>query len=138
MPDEIKREIEELLDKLDNFVPEESPVIRMQGRWSMRFRRWRRDLTQRLSRISPGHVMVASLLLIVVAYIFRSAAFAEYALIAGIVLLFSTIVVSFFTAQRPKQRQEKRWRGQVVDLSEPSLGDRMKGWFSRKRRGRRY
>ena len=135
MPDELEREIEKILDKLDNFVPEESPVIRMRGRWGIRFRRWRRNLTQRLSRVSPGHVMVASLALIVVAYVFRSSSFAAYAFTAGIVLLLATIAVSFFTARRPKQ--EKRWRGQVVDLAEPSLTDKVRGWFGKRHSGGR-
>jgi hypothetical protein len=135
MPDELEREIEEILDKLDNFVPEESPVIRMRGRWGIRLRRWRRNLAQRLSRISSGHVMVASLALIVVAYVFRSSPIAAYAFATGIVLLLATIAVSFITAKRP--RQEKRWRGQVVDLTGPSLTDKVRGWFSKGHRGGR-
>jgi hypothetical protein len=80
--------------------------------------------------------MAASVLLIILAYAFRSTAFGRYAFAVGLVLLFSAIAVSFFTARRPKQ--ETRWRGQVVDLSEPSLADKVRGWLSGRRHGGRW
>ena len=135
MPDELEREIEEILNKIEKF-PKESAFGRLRRRWGKRFRRWRRRLTPRLPHISLGHVMAASLLLIILAYAFRSSAFGRYAFAVGLILLFLAIAVSFFTAQRPKQ--ETRWRGQVVDLSGPSLADKVRGWLSRRRRGGRW
>jgi hypothetical protein len=135
MPDELEREIEEILSKIDKF-PKESAFGRLRRRWAKRFRRWRGSLALRLPRVSLGRVMAASLLLIILAYAFRSTAFGRYAFAVGLVLLFSAIAVSFFTARRPKQ--ETRWRGQVVDLSEPSLADRVRGWLSGRRRGGRW
>jgi hypothetical protein len=35
-----------------------------------------------------------------------------------------------------RSRYEKRWRGQVIDLSEPSLGSRLRNWLQRRSRGR--
>jgi len=135
MPDELEREIEEILSKIEKF-PKESAFGRLRRRWAKRFRRWRGSLALRLPRISLGHVMAASVLLIILAYAFRSSAFGRYAFAVGLVLLFSAIAVSFFTARRPKQ--ETRWRGQVVDLSEPSLADKVRGWLSGRRRGGRW
>jgi hypothetical protein len=137
MPDELEREIEEILSKIDKF-PKESAFGRLRRRSVNRFRRWRRHLAPRLPRVSLGHVMAAALLLIILAYAFRSSAFGRYAFAVGLVLLFSAIAVSFFTARRPKQKQGKRWRGQVVDLSGPSLADRVRGWLSGRRRGGRW
>jgi hypothetical protein len=54
-------------------------------------------------------------------------------MIAGLGLLGLTIVVSFITNRRA--HNQKVWRGQVVDLSGPSLIDRVQGWF--KKRGSR-
>jgi hypothetical protein len=135
MPDELEREIEEILNRIDEF-PKESAFGRLRRRWGKRFRGWRRRLTPRLPHISLGHVMAASVLLIILAYAFRSTAFGRYAFAVGLVLLFSAIAVSFFTARRPKQ--ETRWRGQVVDLSGPSLADKVRGWLSGRRRGGRW
>ncbi len=134
MPDELEREIEEILNKIDKF-PKENAFGRLRRRWARRFRRWRSSLVLRLPHISLGHVMAAALLLIILAYAFRSSTFGRYAFAVGLVLLFSAIAVSFFTARRPKQ--EKRWRGQVVDLSGPSLADKVRGWLSGRRRGGR-
>ena len=135
MPDELEREIEEILNKIERF-PKESAFGRLRRRWGKRFRGWRRHLAPRLPRISLGHVMAASVLLIILAYAFRSSAFGRYAFAVGLVLLFSAIVVSFFSVRRP--RQETRWRGQVVDLSGPSLADRVRGWLGGRRRGGRW
>jgi len=68
MPDELEREIEEILSKIDKF-PKESTFGRLRRRWVKRFR---------------------------------------------------------------------RWRGQVVDLSGPSLADKVRGWLSGRRRGGRW
>jgi uncharacterized membrane protein len=136
MADDLEREIEEILDKLDQFVPEESAASRMRRRWGDRVYNLQRAVANRLSRISLGHLMVASLLLIIVAFALRWTVFGRYALVAGLILLFSTIAVSFFTAQRPKR--EKRWRGHVVDLSGPNLAERLRnrlrGWWRRAKR----
>ena len=104
MPDELEREIEEILNKIEKF-PKESAFGRLRRRWGKRFRRWRRRLTPRLPHISLGHVMAASLLLIILAYAFRSSAFGRYAFAVGLILLFLAIAVSFFTARRPKRRR---------------------------------
>jgi hypothetical protein len=135
MPDELEREIEEILSRIDEF-PKESAFGRLRRRWAKRFRRWRGRLALRLPRISLGHVMVASVLLIILAYAFRSTAFGRYAFAVGLLLLFFAVAASFFSARRPKQ--EKRWRGQVVDLSGPSLADKVRGWLSGRRRGGRW
>ncbi len=49
-------------------------------------------------------------------------------MIAGLALLVLTIGISFVINRR---RPEKRWRGQVVDLSGPRFVDRLQGWFKK-------
>ena len=132
MPNDLQREIEDLLEKLDEFIPEEKAPGRLHRRWSGTARRLRAWLAGIVSRITLGHLMVVSLLLIFLAFVMRSSAIGRYALIAGLALLFLTVAISFFTSKRPKQ--EKVWRGQVVDLSEPGLATKLQGWL-RKRRG---
>jgi dolichyl-phosphate-mannose--protein O-mannosyl transferase len=134
MPSDLQREIEDLLDKLDEFIPEQKAPGRLHRRWSALTGGLRAWLGGIVSRVTLGHLMVVSLILVFFAFLMRSSSIGRYALIAGLALLFLTIAVSFFTSKRPKQ--EKVWRGQVVDLSQPGLASRIQGWL-RKRRGSR-
>lgn len=129
MPDDLEREIENILNRLDKFLPEESAAQRLRKRVSNAFFRFQRNVARLLSRISLGHLMIVSLLLVLFAFAFRWSVMGRYALIAGLILLFSTIAISFFTSRRP----EKRWRGQPIDLSGPSLADRIRDWLRARR-----
>ena len=132
MPDELQREIEDILSKLDVFIPEEKAAKRLRRRWRGRTSGGWHWLRGAVARVSLAHLMVASLVLILGAFVFRSSALGQYAMIAGLVLLGLTIIISFLTSKRPAP--EKRWRGQVVDLAEPGLAQRLQGWL-KKRRG---
>ncbi|MDI6857646.1 MAG: hypothetical protein QME71_04935 [Dehalococcoidia bacterium] len=131
MPDDLEREIEDILNRLDKFLPEESAAQRLRKRVSNAFYRFQRNVAHLLSRISLGHLMIVSLLLVLFAFAFRWSVMGRYALIAGLILLFSTIAISFFTSRRAGP--EKRWRGQPIDLSGPSLADRIKDWLRARR-----
>jgi VIT1/CCC1 family predicted Fe2+/Mn2+ transporter len=133
--DKIEREVEEILRKLDKFVPEESRLARARRRLGQAASDSLHALLVRLSRISLGQVMLASLLLVVVAFFFRSASptLARWAIIGGLILFFTAFVLSLLGG---RSRYERRWRGQVIDLSEPSLGNRLRNWLQRRSRGR--
>jgi hypothetical protein len=131
--DDIEREIKDILERLDHFVPEESASSRFGKRTS----RWASDvyrgIASRLARISLSQVMLTALAMVVFAWLFRfvNPAVARWVIIAGVILL----VVSFVASLRASRAasNEKRWRGQVIDLSGPSFADRLRSWF---RRGR--
>src|SRR3989337_897174 len=127
----MEREVEEILRKLDKFVPEESPVIRTRRKVGHAASDSLHAVAARLSRISLGQVMLASLVLVVLAYFFRYAnpALARWAIIAGLILFFTAFVLSLMGG---RSRYEKRWRGEVMDLSEPSLSTRLRNWFQRR------
>ena len=127
MADQLQREIEEILEKLDEFIPEQKATSRIRKRWAEKVSAFRHGIGGLASRISMGHLMIASLVLIFVAFAFRSSSIGQYAMIAGLSLLGLSIVVSFFSNRRAGH--EKRWRGQVVDLSGPSVMDRLQAWF---------
>lgn len=133
MPDQLQREIEEILNKLDEFIPEQKASSRIRKRWSEKLHAFGGRLGGLVSHVSMGHLMIVSLVLIFIAFAFRSSAIGQYSMIAGLSLLGLTIVVSFLANRRT--RSEKRWRGQVVDISRPGPLDRLHGWF-RKRRSR--
>jgi hypothetical protein len=131
--DDIEREIKDILERLDHFVPEE----RATSRFGKRTSRWASDVyrgvASRLASISLSQVMLAALAMVVFAWLFRfvNPAVARWVIIAGVILL----VVSFVASLRASRTagNEKRWRGQVIDLSGPSFADRLRSWF---RRGR--
>lgn len=135
MPDNIEREVEEILRKLDKFVPEEGRLARARRRAWQATSDLLHTLRVRLSRISPGQVMLASLILVVVAFFFRSASpvLARWVIIGGLILFFTAFVLPLLGG---RSRNERRWRGQVIDLSEPSLGSRLRHWLQRRSRGR--
>ena len=135
MSDKIEREVEEILRKLDKFVPEESRLARARRRLRQAASGLLHSLRVRLSRISPGQVMLASLILVVVAFFFRSASpvLARWVIIGGLILFCTAFVLSLLGG---RSRYERRWRGQVIDLSEPSLGSRLRSWLQRRGHGR--
>ena len=135
MPDNLEREVEEILRKLDEFVPEEERFTRARRRGTTAVSDTLGGLLAGASRISLGQLMLGSLVLVVVSFFFRSASptLARWLIIAGLILFVTAFVLSLL-GRRP--RYEKRWRGEVIDLSEPGLGSRLRNWFQRRGRGR--
>ena len=126
MPDQLQREIEEILNRLDDFIPEEKPQNRVRNRVAS-------GVGALLTHASLGYLVVVSLILVFVAFAFRSSSIGQYSMIAGLALLGLTIGISFVINRR---RPEKRWRGEVVDLSGPSFVDRLQSWFKKHSRTR--
>jgi hypothetical protein len=140
-PDKVQREIEELLGKLDNFVPED--------RLAQKIRKKRRDeigpgpierTWRRISRFSLGQAMLAGLALLLIGTFFRQAlgGWAGPVIVLGIILAGGAFLLSVINGDSRRTisggRPEKRWRGQVIDYSEPSATSRFLDWLRRKRR----
>lgn len=148
-PDKVQREIEELLGKLDNFVPEErfASKIRDRRKHQKAAQRTGPTLTQRLSRrlagMTLGHVMLAGLALFLIAFFFSDplGGLARWITIAGLLLTGTAFVLSIVNrgagARTPlvrtgSGRVQKSWRGQVIEYGEPSTMDRLRDWFRRR------
>lgn len=140
-PDKIKREIEELLGKLDSFVPEERLVSKIRSR-----RRAEAGpglierLLKRVSRVTLGHVLLTGLALLLLAS-FAPGLFGGYArsaMILGLLLTGGAFVMSVIGWDSRRtvtgSTTEKRWRGQVIDYSQPSPANRLRDWLRGKRR----
>jgi hypothetical protein len=127
MADRIEREIEEILKKIDD-LPErrKTKAVRKTppGPSSLRV----------LSRINMRKVMMWSLFAILVsALVFRAIPIGGFLLIGAIIVFVTAFVLS--TRGGPTSNvSQKRWRGQPLDLSEPSWPNRLKAWW--KGRGR--
>jgi hypothetical protein len=135
--DRIEREIEDILSRLDSFIPEESVASRMRHRASDAAAAFTRAVVAPLARISIRQVMLAALVLIVVGFIAgRALPYGKWVLIAGVILLVTSFALSFVNrgAGSAPPYTEKRWRGRPLDLQGPTFGDRLRSWFQSKRR----
>lgn len=139
MPDDkIQREIEEILNRLDEFVPEERPPSRLRRRSSQLAGALGRALLRPVARISLRQVMLTSLALIVLAFFAMRIhpLFARYVIIAGVILFLTSFALSFVSRGSPPT-VEKHWRGRPIELNEPSFADRLRAWLQARRRQRR-
>jgi hypothetical protein len=119
MADRIEREIEEILRKIDDFVPERAR--RQTRRVGQPFSAAGSWFARRLARISLNQVMAWSLVTLLIAFF-------AWIMIGALVVLVTAFLFSMgrSTGGRPV---EKRWRGQPMDLSGPSWPDRVKAWI---------
>lgn len=151
MPDKVQREIEELLDKLDNFVPEERFASKIRDRKKREKAAARTGptlgerITRPLSGITLGHIMIAGIACLAVTFFARDALgdAGRWIMFAGLALTILAFVLSIRSkgsgSRTPlfragSSRVQKRWRGQVIEYGEPSTVDRVRGWFRRKDR----
>lgn len=138
MPDDkIQREIEDILNRLDEFVPEESAASRMRRRSSGVAMVIVRALLAPLAAISIRQVMLTALILIVVGFLGMRIhpIFGRWLLVGGIILFLTAFALSFVHRGSPPA-VEKRWRGQPLELREPPLAERIRDWLKSLRRPR--
>jgi hypothetical protein len=132
MADRIEREIEDILKKIDDLPAKggkprqvrrvnRGPVSNAQG--------W---LSRSLARVSLNQVMAWSLVIIIAAFFLRALPFASWLMIGALIVLATAFILSLHSGGGSRS-PEKRWRGEVLDLRGPSLGDRIKGLFKGRR-----
>ena len=138
MATEFEREIDEILKKMGDQPPPESPAQRLvrglRARWDG-FWGAVRALPQ---GADPGHLMITAILFIITAWILRYiyAPATPWVGAAGLAMFVAAYFLSFRGLFRGRRRQV-RWRGQIVELnaSKPSPADRLLLWIRRKFRG---
>jgi hypothetical protein len=134
MADRIEREIEDILRKIDGFVPENGqkpPSRRPRPKPLAAAQGW---LGHRLARISLNQIMMWSLIIMVGAFFLRALPFASWIMLGSVIILATAFVLSLRGGGSTRNAPEKRWRGQPLDLSGPSWPDRVKYWLKGKRR----
>jgi hypothetical protein len=135
MADRFEREIEDILRKIDD-LPETgrrrpsrhapNPLSKLTS--------W---LARRLSSISLGQIMLYALLIVLAAFLFRfvNPSLARWLIVGGLIVFATAFFLSVVGGGRSATSQpEKRWRGQPLDLAEPSWPDRIKYWIKGRRR----
>lgn len=133
MADRIEREIEEILKKIDNFVPERTR--RPARRVNQPFAAAQGWVARNLARISLRHIMMWSLIAVVVTFFLRGIPGSSWIMIAGLITFGTAFLLSKLSGtSAPKTTQ--RWRGQPLDLSGPSWPNRIKAWVKGRNRRR--
>lgn len=137
MADKIEREIEEILRKIDDFVPEKGgprrpPPPRRVNSGISNAQGW---LARRLAAISLNQVMLWSMLILIAAFLFRGIPGASWIMI-GALVVFATAFLLTLRMPGGSRGPEKVWRGEPVSYSGPAWPTRLKGWIKAKRRRR--
>lgn len=131
MADRIEREIEEILRKLDNFVPDRArrPARRVRQPF-VAAQTW---IAHRLARISLNSVMMWALLAFLITFFLsRGIPGASWIMIGSLLVFATAFLLSRRSGGRPAG--QKRWRGEALDLSGPSWANRIKAWIKGRRR----
>lgn len=142
--DRVQREIEELLDQLDNFVPEERFISKVKSRRKAEagpgfIQRMWTAVKKPFTKVTLGHLMLVGLALVVTAWLAPGlyGGYSGWAALAGFLLTGTAMVMSFlgWDARRTIAggRVQKRWRGQVIEYEEPRR-NKLRDWFRRKDR----
>jgi hypothetical protein len=136
MADRIEREIEDILRKIDDFVPEGNRRRKPPPAKTSPLSNLTTWLSQRLTPLSLGQVMMYALVVVIAAFFFRflKPAVMRWLMIGGLIVLGTAFVLSVFGGGRTARQPEKIWRGQPLDLSGPSWPDRVKYWIKGRRR----
>ena len=138
MPNRIEREIEEILTRLDEFVPEEKRTRRWRRRfgaiaenvWST-VRGWTRGIT-------GGHVVLGAAVLILLALLIRGSSpeLARWMTYVGLAIIFGAIVLSIRPIRRGSA-SSRYWRGQPIELRRRTNPlTRLRMWWRRRNRPR--
>lgn len=138
MPNRIEREIEEILTRLDEFVPEESRARRVRRRFGATVSDGWYWLRSRTRGISGGHIVLGAAVLLVLAMFLRGSfpTFARWATYLGLIVIFGAIFLSIRPVHR--RQPQRYWRGQPVELRKrvgPFM--RLRMWW-RRRNQRRF
>lgn len=144
MPDDgdrLEREINEILNKIEQFpTPERrrNRALRKQlRRFSDGVATRQRAVARELSRISLSQLILLSFLLILGSFFFRGFGIGQWVLFAGVALLIASGALLLFGGGRRGGSGEttKQWRGRTISYDSESLATRLRRWFaSRKTR----
>ena len=137
-PDRLEREIQEILDKIEQLP---APKRRRASGLQRSLRRigdgvsaWQRTVVQELSKISLSQLVLLSFLLILGAFLIRGfGPLGAWLMIAGVVLLVASLALMVFGGGSRRTRTQQ-WRGRTISYSRDGLAQRIRRWFSNRSR----
>jgi hypothetical protein len=127
MAERYRREIEDILDKLDE-APAKSPKTNEGGRRLRFFGLPGRVLGGMGSWLSPGRVMLAALALLLVALLLNASmpgVFVPFLMWGAVIVFIVGYALFFINASEPF---EKRWRGRTIE-GPPPPASRLRRWL---------
>jgi hypothetical protein len=130
MSNRIQREVEELLDKLEQFPPKRPLSARIGDAIAAPFRAVGRALGGiALPRVTAGHVLLAGLVIIITAYVLGGTHdLARWVIAFGIVVFVGAFLFSL--RRQSSGTQEKYWRDKPLELRQRSWWD---NWRNKRR-----
>ncbi len=134
MPNRIEREIEEILTKLDEFVPDEPRSQRLRRRAGSAAGGMRGRFRGLTRGISGGHVVLGAAILLVVAMVLRGSypEIARWLTYGGLAVIFVAIFLSIRPVRRKRQQY---WRGEPIEFTRRhSPLTRARIWWRRNRK----
>jgi len=143
MPDNerLEREINEILDKIEQFPPPETRRARARKRAIRRFgnsiAEKQRAFARWLAGISISQVMLVSFLMILGSFFFRrfNPLMMQWVLYAGLVLFVSAFAIMVFSRGRTSN-QAQYWRGRQIESRTEPVSSRLRRWWRSRRRTR--
>ena len=129
--DRIQKEVDELLAKIEKFPPPRPLRRRISDTASAPFRALSRGLSGlNLPRISAGHVLLAAIIVIVIAYVAGGTSDVwRWVIVGGVALFIAAFVMSLRRHSKPPA--ERYWRDRPLDLDNRGSGrsfwDRWRG-----------
>jgi len=142
MTDRLEREIEEILDKIEQFPSPESRRARARKQAVRRFggaiAERQRAVASKLGRISMSQVMLVSFLLILGYFFFGrySPLLMRWVLYAGIILFVTSFTILMLTRRSSPGAvsAQERWRGRPIRPADqgPTLAARLRAWWRRR------
>ena len=139
-PDRLEREINEILNKIEQFPTPERRRARAARKSLRRFgdavSSRQRTIARELSRISLSQLVLLSFLLILGSFILRGIGpVGTWIMVAGVVLLVASLALMLFGGGRRATPPSQQWRGRTISYRSDNLARRLRRWFgSRKRR----
>jgi hypothetical protein len=126
--DRIQQEVDELLAKLEKFPPKRPLSRRLSDAIASPFRAVGRGMSGlRLPRISAGHVLLAAVIIIVVAWLAGgSSDIWRWVIVGGVLLFIAAFIMSLRRHSRPPS--QRYWRDRPLDLDERGGGERRSFW----------
>lgn len=140
--DRLEREINEILDKIEQFPTPENRRIRARKRAIRRLGTAislkQQAFMRQLTRLSVSQLMLASFLLILGSFFFRrfNPLLMQWVLYAGIVLFVSTFAIMIFSRGGVSSGQPQYWRGRELRNQGEPLQARLRRWWQARRRTR--
>ena len=137
MPDDkdrLEREINEILDKIEQFpTPERRrnrTVRRHLRRIGDRVSSHQRAIARELSRVSLSQLLLLSFLLILGSFFFRGFGLGQWVLFAGVALLVASGALLIFGGGKGNGARTQQWRGRTISYRSETIAARIRRWFT--------